>query len=198
MFIQALSNALFQVVLFSLIPLVWWAFTARKKENFFIWLGIKKPVVQDRKKWLFALLAVTAACWLLAQLAIWVRGPLAAADSQYKGMGAAAIPSVLVYAVIQTAMSEEILFRGFLMKRLISKFGFRRGNILQAVIFGLVHLLMVWGHANLLAGLMIVLYPMAAAVSLAYMNEKASGGSILPSWLIHSILNAVSGISAAI
>ena len=80
MFIQALSNALFQVVLFSLIPLVWWAFTARKKENFFIWLGIKKPVVQDRKKWLFALLAVTAACWLLAQLAIWVRGPLAAAD----------------------------------------------------------------------------------------------------------------------
>lgn len=50
MFTQALANAIFQVVLFTLIPLIWWLITARKKETFLVWLGIKKPSVTDKKK----------------------------------------------------------------------------------------------------------------------------------------------------
>lgn len=121
-----------------------------------------------------------------------------AADSQYKGMGITAIPSIFAYALIQTALSEEILFRGFLLKRLTSKFGFAKGNLIQAVIFGMIHLLMVWGNTSFFAGLIIVIYPMMVAAVLAYLNEKLSGGSILPSWAIHGLLNAIEGIKAAI
>lgn len=35
-------NALFQVVVFTAIPFLWWLVTARKKENFLKWIGFKK------------------------------------------------------------------------------------------------------------------------------------------------------------
>lgn len=198
MFVNALLNGLFQVVLFTLVPLVWWLVTARKKENFFSWLGLKKPVVKNWKRWSVTVLLAAVVCWGLGELAIYLRGPLAAADSQYKGMGAAAIPSVLAYSLIQTALSEEILFRGFMLKRLQTKLGFPAATVIQAVIFGAIHLLMVWGQVNLLAGLLIVVYPMVVAVVFSYINEKLSGGSILPSWIVHGLLNTVSGIMAAL
>lgn len=198
MFLQALFNAVFQVVLFSIIPLIWWLITARKKENFFSWLGFKKPVIENKKKWILIFITTIILCWLLAQFAIYLRGPMEAAESQYTGMGASAIPSVLAYAFLQTALSEEILFRGFLLKRLSSKFGFNTANIIQAAIFGAVHLLMVWGQFNFLAGFVIVVYPMVVAVAFSYINEKLSKGSILPSWLIHGILNTLSGLIAAL
>lgn len=198
MFVNALLNGLFQVVLFTLVPLVWWLVTARKKENFFSWLGLKKPVVKNWKRWSVTVLLAAVVCWGLGELAIYLRGPLAAADSQYKGMGAAAIPSVLAYSLIQTALSEEILFRGFMLKRLQTKLGFPAATVIQTVIFGAIHLLMVWGQVNLLAGLLIVVYPMVVAVVFSYINEKLSGGSILPSWIVHGLLNTVSGIMAAL
>jgi len=198
MFLQALFNGIFQVVLFSIIPFIWWLITARKKEKFFKWLGLKKPVIADKKKWGIMLIAAIFLCWFLGQLAIYVRGPMESAESQYTGMGAVAIPSILVYAFIQTGLSEEILFRGFLLKRLSAKFGFNTANIIQAAIFGALHILMVWGQCGLLAGIVIVIYPMVVAVAFSYINEKQSGGSILPSWLIHGILNTITGLLAAL
>ena len=41
--------------------------------------------------------------------------------------------------MIQTGLSEEILFRGFLGKRLIAKFGFAVGNVVQGLLFGTLH-----------------------------------------------------------
>ena len=136
MFLQALFNGVFQVVLFSIIPFIWWLITARKKEKFFSWIGFKKPAIENKKKWGLIFIATIILCWVLAQFAIYLRGPMDAAESQYTGMGTAAIPSILAYAFIQTALSEEILFRGFLLKRLSSKFGFNTANIIQAAIFG--------------------------------------------------------------
>lgn len=68
------------------------------------------------------------------------------------------------------------------------------GVIIQAAIFGLIHLLMVWGHTGFLSGMVIVLYPMGAAVLFAYINEKLANGSILPGWMVHGLLNALEGL----
>lgn len=192
MFAQALANGIFQVILFTLIPFIWWVVSARKKENFFFWLGIKKPNIENKKRWILFMLFSFIILLGLGELAIYLRGPLAATESQYKGMGITAIPSVVAYSFIQTGLSEEILFRGFLLKRLATKFNFLKGNLIQATIFGIVHILMVWGQTSFLAGLMIVIYPMLTAIWLAYINEKMSDGSILPSWLIHGSLNTIS------
>lgn len=144
-----------------------------------------------------AICATIVIAFLLGELALWLRGDLEAADSAYKGMGAAAVPAILAFAIIQTALSEEILFRGFLLKRLSAKLGFWKGNIIQAVIFGGVHLLMVWGQAGVLAGIVIVVYPMLVAILLGLLNEKVSDGSIIPSWIVHGSLNTISGILQA-
>jgi hypothetical protein len=43
---------------------------------------------------------------------------------------------VIVVSWIKTALAEEILFRGFLAKRLIRRWGFVAGNTVQAAVFG--------------------------------------------------------------
>ena len=35
-------GAISQVILFILIPFIWWFFSARKKTGFLAWIGIKK------------------------------------------------------------------------------------------------------------------------------------------------------------
>ncbi len=194
MFLNQLLNAIFQVVLFSIIPLVWWFVTARKKENFFKWLGIKKPPLKGRKSLILSTSVTILVCLLVGELAVWLRGDVAAAESAYKGMGIAALPSVLIYSYIQTGLSEEILFRGFLLKRLAARFGFTAANIIQALLFGAIHLTMVWGQVGIAAGAVIAIYPMLPAVAFSYLNEKKANGSILPSWIAHGTLNTLSAL----
>lgn len=55
MFAQALLNGIIQVIIFSLVPLIWWLITSSKRENFLSWLGIKKPIVKSKKKWILLL-----------------------------------------------------------------------------------------------------------------------------------------------
>ena len=39
--LSMLSEVIFQVIIFSLLPFLWWFFTARRKESFFSWIGLK-------------------------------------------------------------------------------------------------------------------------------------------------------------
>lgn len=50
-----------------------------------------------------------------------------------------ALQAILVYAVLNTALPEEILFRGFLLKRISAKFGKNVGNFIQSLLFGIIH-----------------------------------------------------------
>ena len=52
------------------------------------------------------------------------------------------------------------------------------------------------GQVGIIAGIVIVVYPMIPAVAFAYLNEKKAKGSILPSWIIHGTLNTVSSITS--
>ena len=194
MFINQLLNAVIQIVLFAIIPFFWWLFTARKKEGFFSWIGLKRPRCENKKQLALWMLILFAVCLVVGEIAVYLRGEVAAAESAFAGMGLAALPSLLAYAFLQTAFSEEVLFRGFLLKRLAAKFGFVAATIVQALIFGAIHLAMVWGQVGLLAGAVIVIYPMIPAVAFAWLNEKKADGSILPSWIVHSALNTVSAL----
>lgn len=194
MFLNQLLNAIIQVLLFSLVPLLWWLVTARKKVAFFDWLGLRWPKnVNTRTLW-GSIVLVMVVCFVIGEVAVWARGDVDAAESAYQGMGLGALPTVLVYAFLQTGLSEEILFRGFLLKRLMTKWGFVVANIVQALIFGALHLTMVWGQVGFLAGMVIVIYPMIPAVLMSILNEKKADGSILPSWLVHGTINTVSAL----
>lgn len=55
---------------------------------------------------------------------------------------------ILIWAVVQTSLSEEIFFRGFLGNRLFEKLG-NGGNVIQAIIFGGIHIVSVVGKGIL-------------------------------------------------
>ena len=141
LFLEELTGAVFQLVLFSLIPLIWWLITARKKENFFEWIGLKK-IVHEKKignTLLITVLATVGYAVLTFLCITMVSDAITTAGSQFAGKGIIAIPAALAYGYIRTGLSEEIVFRGFLLKRTMNKFGFGAGNLLQAILFGLLH-----------------------------------------------------------
>lgn len=54
------------------------------------------------------------------------------------GMGAVSVAVLLIHA-LKTGLSEEILFRGFIGKRMMARFDFVSGNLLQELLFALLH-----------------------------------------------------------
>ena len=141
LFLEELTGAVFQLVLFSLIPLIWWLITARKKENFFEWIGLKK-IIHEKKignTLLITVLATVGYAVFTFLCITMVSDGITTAGSQFAGKGFIAIPAALAYGYIRTGLSEEIVFRGFLLKRTMNKFGFGAGNLLQAILFGLLH-----------------------------------------------------------
>ena len=59
--------------------------------------------------------------------------------SAYARLGAAAVLPALTEAFLDSGAAEEILFRGFLCKRLCGRLGTVGGVAVQAVLFGLMH-----------------------------------------------------------
>lgn len=193
-FVNELIGAIVQVLLFSLIPVIWWLITARKKENFFKWIGLKKIEHEGNA---VVTIVLSVAVFLIYGTATTLftklfAGEITSAGSQFAGKGISYIPAALVYGFIRTGLSEEILFRGFLLKRIAAKFGFLTGNIIQSVLFGLMHGI-PFGVAsgNVLIAVIFTLLPGAMGFYLGWVNEKKCSGSIIPSWLMHGITNAI-------
>lgn len=113
------------------------------------------------------------------------------AANQFAGLGAAAVIPALFYAIIQTGLSEELLFRGFLLKRLMKIFDFQVANLLQSIVFGCVHGAMLWSVLPLHVILLVVLTTALAGYVMGWVNERIAGSSIVTSWSIHSIVNFI-------
>ncbi len=194
--ISKLLSGIIQIILFSFIPFIWWIITARKECGFFKWIGLKKPE-GEKHKTLFWVVGVSVAFLILSVIILYFIKGVETATSDFSGLGAAAIPAILIYAILNTALSEEILFRGFLLKRYSNKFGFTVGNIMQAALFGLLHGIMFYSSVGIVKTLIIMVFTGAIGWCIGYTNEKTAGGSILPSWCIHAIANIFSGICSA-
>lgn len=193
-FINELVGALTQVVLFTLVPFIWWLITARKKENFFKWLGFKKPAHKGNLilTLLITVVAVLAYGFGTTALINNFAGEITAAGSTFAGKGFGYIPAAFAYGFIRTGLSEEIIFRGFILKRIQNKFGFLAGNIFQAIAFGLMHGV-PFGLATQNIGVTVALtiLPGLLGFFMGWLNEKKFAGSVIPSWLLHGITNTV-------
>jgi len=195
--IQSLINSVIQIVLFTLIPFIWWFITARKKMNFFEWIGLKKiRNARDNKTLIWTIGAIVSFLALAVFMLISVRG-VETATSEFTGLGLSAVPAILVYAILKTAFPEEIIFRGFILKRVSKKYGFAAGNLVQSILFGLMHGIMFFGAAGPVKAVLITLFTGSIGWLMGYINEKKAEGSIIPSWSIHAIANIFSGICSA-
>ncbi|MFI3173182.1 MAG: CPBP family intramembrane glutamic endopeptidase, partial [Eubacteriales bacterium] len=93
-------------------------------------------------------------------------------------------------------LSEEIVFRGFILKRLSNKMNFTLANIIQSILFGLLHGVLFFSFVNPVIAFIIIVFTGAIGWFMGYINEEKANGSILPSWIIHGLSNLFSSIMA--
>lgn len=195
--LNELIGAVLQVAAFGLIPFAVYLFRTRSAKGFFTYIGLIRSNARANVLALFASMLFAAPILLLTLTSPDFREIMfdpASVTGKFRSMesGAGAAVLLLIYALIKTSLSEEILFRGFLAKRLIAAMGFRKGNVLQAAIFGLIHtLLFALVTTNVVFLFVIFFVPALGAYVSAYLNEEVAGGSIIPGWMAHALANVL-------
>ena len=192
----SVTSAFVQLGLILALPLVWWALTARHSLGFASWIGLRRPTWSGRRSLLgLAILAWVAIGVASTALLQSLSGEVPAA--RFAGKGVVGIIPVLLYAVVQTSLAEEIFFRGFLGKRFMARWGFAFGNCAQAITFGILHVAVFASFADPVPLLLIGILTGANGWLMGWLNEKIAGGSILPGWALHASVNLLVGFAAA-
>ena len=194
MIVNKIISSIVEIVLISLIPFIWWIATAKQKENFFKWIGIKGIEKKNKKATLISTLLISLMFILVSIFTLNIIKDIETATSEFKGLGISALLPALIYAILNTSLPEEIFFRGFLLKRIASKFGYLIANIIQSVIFGLLHGIMFFNILGVVKTIIIIFFTGLIAFAMGYVNEKKANGSILPSWFIHALSNIFASI----
>lgn len=185
-----------------LIPVIWWVVTTKRRLEFATWIGLYVPTwkVGPLQRVSQKQLGIAMACWVAVSLAslriassVW--GALT--TSRFIGAGLLAVAPILLYAFIQTGLAEELFFRGFLAKRLCASFGFSRGNAIQAFVFALLHLLLFINYLPVLSLVAITVLSGINGWIMGWLNEQAAGGSVVPSWMLHSLANLLVALGSA-
>ena len=189
-------SAFVQLGLFLVIPFAWWAFTARRSVGFASWIGLRRPTWDGRR----ARLGVAILAWVVIGAASTALLQSLSGDvpaARFVGRGLGGIVPVLLFAIVQTSLAEEIFFRGFLGKRVIARWGFAPGNAAQAIVFGILHVAMFASFADPIQLLAIGILTGASGWIAGWLNEEGAGGSILPGWVLHASANLLVGTAAA-
>jgi hypothetical protein len=111
LFLNELLGDIIQTTVFAIIPILWWVITARRKENFFKWIGLKKIQPQNTRKFFI----FTGLCILFfvsfGTLLLYMTRDISnvnLATSKFNGLKFIGLPAALVYAFLGTALPEEI------------------------------------------------------------------------------------------
>lgn len=204
---SSITTTIVNLIVFSLLPIIWWFFRHRKEEGFFRWIGFFKP--QLKSKWwvllIFAILYYFFYNFDFTQFVSpetleYIENSASVSANVFAGIGVAAILPAFIENFIANGVAEEILYRGFLCKRLISKIGLVKGIILQAVLFGLMHNIL-YILAGLNVGLwyhiLTFIFTGMGALLLGWLNEKIFNGSIIPGILLHGAGNFIASLLVA-
>lgn len=195
--INEIISTILQILVFIAIPFFVYLIANRRVKGFFDYIGLRKP---ETRTMIYAVVCAVAFVLPALLLVFFSSSILEAATApntvigklRANGLSATTFILLIVKALIQTALTEEILFRGFIGKRLIGWLGFTTGNLLQALLFGAMHLLIFAGQEFSLAlAIGVVIYPAIGGWIMGYLNERVGNGSILPGWLMHALTNLI-------
>lgn len=199
-----MSSAI-QLLVLAGVPFLVYLITHRRVRGFLHYIGLYRP--EARSFWMATGVALVATVLVLGMFSLAglrevMTGP-GTVSGRLREMGPSAetVVHLLLYAWVQTALAEEILFRGFIARRLIAWLGFGIGNAVQAVLFGGLHLLLFAALAGQaftalrVAALLVV--PALYGWLLGYLKERAGNGSILPGWWAHGLGNTLSYLVVA-
>jgi membrane protease YdiL (CAAX protease family) len=194
---NTLLSAVLQIIAFSLIPFIAYLIRFRKSQSFFDFIGLKSYAGIANVYAVILMIVLATPMLIIATLSDDFRSALLDPSSvtgsiRSLGFGSEAIIIILLAAIFKTGLSEEILFRGFLAKRLIAITSYKTGNLLQALIFGLIHTLLFLNITKDPLFLSLIFFvPTIGAYVKTYLNEKLANGSIIPGWIAHASANIV-------
>ncbi len=194
-FISKLLGSLISLaIVFSIIFIIWFLF-ARKREKITKWIGLYG--FGNKNKIYLWMMIGTIFFILLGIFMLYTFKDVKTASSDFYALGVIALPAIFIHASLGTALPEEVFFRGFILKRLANKFSFNVGNIVQSLLFGLIHGLAFISFVGVFKGLFLFIFTGSLAFFIGYINEKKADGSILPGIILHFIANVFSGICSA-
>lgn len=205
--ISSVKTAIINLVVFSFLPAIWWFFRHRKETGFLKWLGFYKPHLNS-KRWMLLLFSVLYYFFynfdftqlIPSETLEYIESSSAVTANAFAGIGFAAVIPALIENFAANGLAEEILYRGFLCKRLCHKLGTFTGILLQAVLFGLMHNA-IYALAGLEVGLwyhtLMFVFTGTGALLLGLLNEKIFNGSIIPSILLHGAGNFITSMLIA-
>lgn len=193
-FMSKLMSGIMELLIVSVIPFITWLIWSRKKVGFFDWVGLKKVESQKKRQLLLTILGISLVFLLFSIIVFAWFDSSKTATADFSGKGIGALPAILAYAILGTALPEEIFFRGFLLKRMQGKLGFLGANLLQSLLFGLIHALMFIQIIGYLKAFVILVFISLIAYIFGAINEKKANGSILPSVFIHTLVNTTAGL----
>lgn len=194
--VTEITNTLLQLLVFTLVPLVVYVVQNKSFKGFFSNVGLKNSTKKAN------LIALGLSIVPLIPFLVFIENPaffqmMKSPDTvtgklSHMGVGAASTAMLVLIALVKTSLTEEILFRGFIAKRLVKATNFRTGNIVQALIFGVLHLLIFLSiEASVLLLAFVFIVPAVFAYTLFYLNEKLANGSIIPGWIAHGVGNLI-------
>lgn len=116
------------------------------------------------------------------------------AQSGFAGLGLNvwSVAMALLYGVVKTGLTEELLFRGLIAGSLSRRLSLMWANLLQALVFLLPHFAILLFAPELWALLPVVF---AAGLLLGWLRIKS--GSIVGPWLLHSSGNVAMALIVA-
>jgi membrane protease YdiL (CAAX protease family) len=196
--IDAIYKAIIQILVFTSIPFLVYLIQKKSVKGFFDYIGLKKSTKRANSFAIIACLIFAAPLMVLTLASDDFKEMMFSPNSlagKFREMGLSinSIAILLVTAIFKTSFAEEILFRGFVAKRLISTLGFVKGNLLQASIFGIIHtILFALITKNPIFLTVIFLIPSIGAYISVILNEKLGNGSIVPGWISHGLANVLS------
>lgn len=180
----------------SAIPLIWWLLNHRKTTPFFQWIGLIEPHLEQ--KWWILMAVLTSYFFLNAFDLSKLLSPEALEYFPYTRSRniAEAVRridpmKILCHYIMNffgAAAGSEILFRGFLCKRLCCVLGTARGVWAQAILSAIISFsifLILDGVSPVQLGIWYcaagLSFNTARGLLLGYLNEKVFNRSILPS-----------------
>ena len=141
----------------------------------------------------FALVVVAAILIWSPPLESFLRAESPQRDFKGLGLSGTALVMALLYGVVKTGFTEELLFRGLIAGSLGRRLPLLWANLLQSVIFLLPHLLILRAAPEL-AALLVPIF--ASALFSGWVRIRS--GSILGPWLAHAAANVATCLSVAV
>ena len=197
--INEIISAVLQILVFTLIPFVVFLITHRTATGFFDYIGLKattrKAVLLAVATSMIFLAGGITLAFLSSEIReVLINPPSVTGKIRQMGLTPVSVLTLIIIAWFKTSLAEEILFRGFIAKRSVNWLGFQLGNVLQALIFAVIHAALFWALSISGVSFLIFIFFLSgiAGYIIEYINEKYGAGSIIPGWISHALGNTIS------